>query len=71
MHGLATEYSDRINFTYLDIDDPENDQFKTALEYRYQPHFFLLDAEGNKIREWLGPVKRDELVAAFEESLSQ
>jgi len=71
VHGLEAEYFDRINFAYLDIDDPANDTFKAVLDYRYQPHLFLLDAQGNKIKEWLGPVTREELVAAFEASLSQ
>jgi hypothetical protein len=60
-----------MNFVYLDIDDPANDQFKAALDYKYQPHLFLLDAQGNKIKEWLGLVTREDLESAFKASLSQ
>lgn len=69
MHGLEAEYADRLNFVYLDIDDPATDSFKAELGYRYQPHLFLLDAQGNLTREWVGPVSREELAAAFEEVL--
>ncbi len=71
MHGLESEYTGKINFTYLDIDDPATDLFKQSLGYRVQPHIFLLDSQGNVVQQWLGLVNRDELVAAFEQALSQ
>ncbi len=69
MHGLEQEYAGRIRFVYLDIDDPANSAAKKALGYRVQPHLFLLDPEGNILAEWQGPVRREDLVAAFEEAL--
>lgn len=69
MHGLEAEYADRIIFSYLDIDDPANDEFKQQLGYRYQPHLFLLDADGNVLDQWVGPVKREELEMAFQDAL--
>jgi len=71
VHGLESEYTGKINFTYLDIDDPATDLFKQSLGYRVQPHIFLLDSQGNVVQQWLGLVNRDELVAAFEQALSQ
>lgn len=65
VHGLEAEYSDRITFSYLDIDDPNTKPFKDALKYRVQPHIFLLDADGNIVKQWLGSVKRDGFVSAF------
>jgi hypothetical protein len=69
VHGLEAQYEDRLNFVYLDIDDPDNDSFKEALEYRYQPHLFLLDAEGKVLKQWLGRVSGEELEAALKEGL--
>jgi len=66
VHGLEAVYSKEVKFTYLDIDDPANDEFKTRLGYIVQPHFFLLDGEGNIINQWLGPVSADELASAIE-----
>ena len=40
--------------------------FKQALGYQYQPHLFLLDADGNIIQQWVGFVTADQLTAAFE-----
>lgn len=69
VHGLEAEYTDRIVFTYLDIDNPANDKFKQALNYRVQPHYFLLDKYGNVVRQWLGYVPKDDFVRAFEQAL--
>lgn len=65
VHGLEADWSARIAFTYLDIDDARTDTFKSALKYRVQPHYFLLDAQGNVVKQWLGGVKAEEFVAAF------
>ncbi len=69
MHGLEAKYSDQVNFAYLDIDNPDNDRFKQQLEYRYQPHLFLLDAEGNIIQQWVGFVPEDVLGQALVDAL--
>jgi len=69
VHGLEAKYGDRIQFTYLDIDDSRTDSFKTALGFRVQPQYFLLDGSGNVVKEWFGLVSEEELVAAFEGAL--
>lgn len=66
VHGLQARYEDKIQFTYLNIDDPNTSSFKRALGYRAQPHFFLLDANGTIVNEWLGYVQENDLVTAFE-----
>jgi hypothetical protein len=54
VHGLEQQWSDRVDFVYLDIDDPRTDAFKRQLGYRYQPHLFLLDAQGAIVQQWVG-----------------
>lgn len=66
MHGLDAEYGDRIQFTYLDIDDPNTKDLQATLGFRVQPHSFLLDGEGQVIQQWFGFVSREEFVSAFE-----
>ena len=66
VHGLEAFHFIDIKFTYLDIDDPANQKFKTDLGYRVQPHFFLLDEGGNILKQWVGPVSADELASAIE-----
>ncbi len=66
MHGLEQQYGQNVNFIYLDIDDPRNDDFKRQLGYRVQPHIFLLDGNGKELGQWLGLVSREELEAALQ-----
>ncbi len=71
MHGLEVEYYDRINFIYMDIDNPANETFKEILDFRYQPQLILLDGNGQVLYQWIGPIPREEFVAAFEDVLAR
>lgn len=66
VHGLEANYSDRMNFVYLDIDDPATASLKTTLGYIGQPHFFLIDGDGKIVQQWLGLVSEVELINAFD-----
>jgi hypothetical protein len=65
VHGLEVEYYSRINFVYLDVDDSANADFLRQLGYRYQPHFLLIDGQGNILQQWLGPVGAEDFRDAF------
>ena len=41
VHGLEQLYRGRIDFLYLNIDDPRNDSAKRAFGFRATPHFFF------------------------------
>jgi thiol-disulfide isomerase/thioredoxin len=69
VHGLEEQYGSQVRFIYLDIDDPENKPFKEELNYRYQPHFFLIDGEGNILDQWVGYVSVGEFVGSLEYAL--
>jgi hypothetical protein len=71
VHGLESKYCDQVVFSYLDIDDNSTFSFKEALGYVYQPHTFLLDAEGNIITQWVGYVEGDVLEAAILDAIGQ
>jgi hypothetical protein len=71
VHGLEANYTGKVLFSYLDIDDPANDEFKQALGYRVQPQFFLLDGQGNILKQWLGMVSAEEFASEFEAALAQ
>ena len=70
VHGLESEYYGKVNFAFLDADDPANEEFKRALGYRSQPHFFLLDENGEIIQQWVGSVSAEGFRAAFDEALN-
>lgn len=67
MHGLEVEYINKVDFIYLDIDDARIDPFKQQLGYRYQPHIFLLDGDGNILEQWVGPVSEADLKTALDQ----
>jgi thiol-disulfide isomerase/thioredoxin len=69
INGLKDTFSDRVNFVFLDIDDPANQKFKDQLGYKMQPHFFLLDKQGNIVRDWLGYIDSADLSSALEGAL--
>ena len=70
VHGLEAEYYDQLIFSYLDIDDPTNDDFKRILGFRVQPQFLLLDENGEIIQQWFGRVSADDFRTAFNEALN-
>jgi len=66
LNDLAGEYEGKLNFIFLDVDDPANKKFRDALNYRIQPQFFLLDKQGSIIKQWQGYVEEEELQAAID-----
>ena len=71
MHGLEAKYGSEMNFVYLDVDDRDTNRYKEALGYIYQPHMFLLDAEGNVIEQWVGYVPDQVLEDALQRALGE
>lgn len=69
IHRLEANYSESVNFVYLDIDDPLNNNYKLVLGYDYQPHFFLLDGQGNILNQWLGYISKDDIESAIKNAL--
>jgi hypothetical protein len=65
VHGLEQTYGDQIDFEYLNVDLPSTAAAKEEFGYRYQPHFFLVDANGEVVQEWVGNVNQMELERAF------
>ena len=69
VHGLENIYSADVTFVYLDRDDPATAAFQEQLGYIYQPHFFLIDANGQILGEWRGYVEGEVLQQAIVASL--
>ena len=69
VHGLEAEYGDRINFVYLDVDDPANRDLLKKLGRRSQPEFYLVDGAGTVLTQWYGRQRREVFEAAFAEAL--
>jgi hypothetical protein len=69
VHGLEAEYFGRVQFTYLDADDPQTSEFQRFLGFYYQPELYLLDAEGKVLEKWVGYTSQEDLETAFAEHL--
>ena len=65
MHGLEDKYAAKIDFVYLDIDDPTSETAKRKLSYRVQPDLYLIDARGNIVQRWTGFVEAKALETAL------
>jgi hypothetical protein len=65
VHGLEAKYYGKIQFAYLDADDPNTRVFQRALGFRYQPELYLLDGDGEVLRKWVGLVTESQLEAEF------
>ena len=74
VHSLEAQYQDRMNFVYLDTDNPATLELRKALGYRDQPdnpQFFLLDPSGKVLKKWVGAVSAEEFRDSFEAALSK
>ncbi|NOH12821.1 MAG: hypothetical protein HND51_14360 [Chloroflexi bacterium] len=71
MHGLENKYGSEMQFSYIDVDDGASAEFKNALNYRYQPHLVLLDANGNILWQWIGNPPEEDLEEAIQDALFQ
>lgn len=69
VHGLEDLYRDQVTFVYLDRDDEATKALRDQLGYIYQPHFFLLDADGTVLGEWRGYVDGEILQQAIVEAI--
>ncbi len=69
VHGLEAEYFGRIKFLFLDADDPRTDAFQRTLGFYYQPELYLLDANGNILKKFVGFTSEDQLRSAFDQYL--
>jgi len=65
VHGLEAEYSGKVKFSYLDADDPNTDAFQETLGFAYQPEFYLLDANGNVLKKFIGFTSQEDFTAEF------
>jgi thiol-disulfide isomerase/thioredoxin len=67
--NLQDQYGSRVNFVYLDRDNPATAQLKRALyydDYDTKPQIFLLDSEGKILRKWKGVVPQLDLQQAIQ-----
>jgi thioredoxin-related protein len=65
VHGLEAKYFGKVNFFFLDADDPATKDYQQKFGFQYQPYFVLLDAGGKEVKRWTGFVNQEEFETAF------
>lgn len=69
VHGLEAKYFGKITFSYIDADDPATQEIQRTLGFYYQPELYLLDADGNVLKKWVGYTSEQQLEEAFAQYL--
>ncbi len=70
VHGLEAKYFGKIKFAFLDADDSRTGGFQRALGFRYQPEIYLLDANGNVLKKWVGFTSEQDFESVFAQELN-
>ncbi len=65
VHGLEAKYYGKVKFAFLDADDPNTDEFQRTLGFNYQPEFYLVDANGNLLKKFIGYVSQEDFETEF------
>ncbi len=65
VYGLEDQYSDKIDFLYVDREDPANAEIVSKYGINTQPIFILLDGDGNEVQTWFGVVSPEQFETAF------
>jgi len=60
VHGLEGEYWGKVDFVYLDREDPANMEVVQRFGVTYQPVFILLQPNGAEVQRWFY-ITADEL----------
>jgi len=70
VHQLEADYWGKLDFVYLDIDNPANSDAKEEYGFVAQPLFVLLDSGGNELQRWYGVVSEEDFRAAFDAAVA-
>ena len=65
VHGLKAKYFGKIKFAFLDADDPRTNDFQRGLGFFSQPEIYLLDANGNILKKWVGYTTQEQFEEVF------
>jgi thioredoxin-like negative regulator of GroEL len=66
MNKLEQQYQGRINFVYMDVDDPRTATFRRELRYKAEPYYVLIDGQGKMLKQWGGYVKEEDFRQVFD-----
>lgn len=70
MNGLEEKYRDQIDFFGLDVDLPETRALREKYGLNRRSTYILIDAEGNEIGWWIGPLYQEWVEEEIDFALS-
>lgn len=63
MNRLEQEFSDEIDFFVLNVDFPDAQAAMTTYGIRSRTTYVLLNANGEEVTRWSGPLAEDQVAA--------
>jgi len=70
VHQLESEWAGKIDFIYIDWEDPNSADIKGSLDFQTPPEFFLIGPDGTVLDIWNHLVTREQFEASFREALN-
>ena len=71
MYRLKEQYGDRVDFFDLDVDKQETQAVRAQFGLVRRTQYALIDAEGNVLMSWAGPLDQAAIFADMEALLPQ
>ncbi len=69
MNGLSDQFSDQIDFFYIDIDQSESADVMQQINVRGRSTYVLLGSNGEELQRWAGPLDLDAVSAQISSQL--
>lgn len=70
MYGLYEQFGDRVDFVLLDTTLEETREARYRFEMFRRSTYVLIDAEGNRLGMWIGPLDADAMAAEIKDLLA-
>lgn len=70
VHQLEAEWAGRIDFIYIDWEDPNSATIKETLDFQTPPEFFLIGPDGTVLDKWNHLVTREQFETSFGDAIN-
>ena len=72
MYALQADYSEEMEFIFVNIDEPESQpQMEQYGFVSGTPHLILFDGRGEIVRQWFGLFEREQVEIMFPDALNE
>jgi hypothetical protein len=71
VNELNRQFSDQIDFFYLDVDQPVTSDLMAQLDVRSRSTYVLLAPDGAELARWVGPINLASMQTQIENKLAE